>query len=93
VALELELGTNTLLDLWSDEDNDPSAGPQAEAPGTGNRNVRVQPKSEERWAALNMKGEEHLHEHQGHFNKRGTSSRSGLKQVNARRQPDKSLLQ
>lgn len=48
---------------------------------------------EEQWTALNMKGMEHFYDHQGHFSKRGTSSCHVLKQVNARRQPGKSLLQ
>lgn len=48
---------------------------------------------EEQCTALNMKGKEHFCDHQGHFSKRVTSACSGLKQVNARRQPDQSLLQ
>lgn len=80
-----------LLALRSDEEDDLSAWLQEEAPGTGNKEGVGS--LEEQCTALNMKGKEHFYDHQGHFSKRGTSACSGLKQVNARRQPDKSLLQ
>ena len=85
-----ELGINMLLALRSDEDDDLSAWLQAEASGT--RNEEGVGSLEDQHAALNMKGKERFYDHQGHFSKRGTSACSGLKQVNAKRQPDKSLL-
>lgn len=80
-----------LLALQSDEEDDLSAWLQKEAPGTGNREGVGS--LEEQCTALKMKGEERFYDRRGHFSKRGTSACSGLKQANARGQPDESLLQ
>lgn len=80
-----------LLALRSDEDDDLLARLQEEVQGTGNKEGAGS--LGEQCTALNMKGKEHSYDHQGRFSKRGTSACSGLKQVNARRQAGKSLLQ
>lgn len=88
-----ELGTNMLLALQSDEDNDLSVCLQAEASGTENKNGVGSLEEQHTVRAMNMKGKERFYAQQSHFSKRGTSASSGLKQVNTKRQPDKSLLQ
>lgn len=55
------------LALRSSEDDDLSAWLQAEAPGTWNKEGVGS--LEEQHAALNTKGKEHFHDHQGHFSK------------------------